>query len=145
MGNRIVSFVDDCFYMFRLLYLTFFNEFRGTSSQQKSATHFDCFVINKLRLVVWLVFQQIVEYVFIFVCRGCYRGTSFWNTRIHSYGNSCHRWLVGIGIAFSKYIKQNQLPMRRSTVCKRCYTINIMLMKHMTLFSLKQLTVYQDS
>jgi hypothetical protein len=55
--------------------------------------------------------------------------------------------LVGIGIAFSKYIKQNQVPAadERSTVLQRCYTINIMLMKHMTLFSLKQLTVYQDS
>jgi NADH-quinone oxidoreductase subunit L len=28
-----LSFVDDCFYMFRLLYLTFFNEFRGTAEQ----------------------------------------------------------------------------------------------------------------
>jgi NADH-quinone oxidoreductase subunit L len=42
-----------------------------------------------------------------------------WNTRIHSYGNSCIGGLVGIGIAFSKYIKQNQVPAadaERSTV-----------------------------
>jgi hypothetical protein len=54
--------------------------------------------------------------------------------------------LVGIGIAFSKYIKQNQVPAadEEINVLQRCYTINIMLMKHMT-FSLKQLTVYQDS
>jgi NADH-quinone oxidoreductase subunit L len=38
MGNRIVGFVDDCFYMFRLLYLTFFNEFRGTAEQKSSLT-----------------------------------------------------------------------------------------------------------
>jgi lysylphosphatidylglycerol synthetase-like protein (DUF2156 family) len=37
------------------------------------------------------------------------------------------------------------LQMQRSTVLQKYFTINIMLMKHMTLFSLKQLTVYQFS
>jgi NADH-quinone oxidoreductase subunit L len=38
--------------------------------------------------------------------------------RIHSYGNSCHRWISRNRIAFSKYIKQNQVPAadERSTV-----------------------------
>jgi hypothetical protein len=55
--------------------------------------------------------------------------------------------LVGIGIAFSKYIKQNQVPAADAEIngFAKVFTINIMLMKHMTLFSLKQLTVYQDS
>jgi hypothetical protein len=54
--------------------------------------------------------------------------------------------LVGIGIAFSKYIKQNQVPAADAEIngFAKVFTIN-MLMKHMTLFSLKQLTVYQDS
>jgi hypothetical protein len=54
--------------------------------------------------------------------------------------------LVGIGIAFSKYIKQNQVPADAEiNGFAKVFTINTMLMKHMTLFSLKQLTVYQDS
>jgi hypothetical protein len=48
--------------------------------------------------------------------------------------------LVGIGIAFSKYIKQNQVPAADAEIngFAKVFTINIMLMKHMTLFSLKQ-------
>jgi hypothetical protein len=65
--------------------------------------------------------------------------------RIHSYGN-CNRWISRNRIAFSKYIKQNQVPADAEiNGFAKVFTINIMLMKHMTLFSLKQLTVYQDS
>jgi hypothetical protein len=64
----------------------------------------------------------------------------------YTYGNSCNRWISRNRIAFSKYIKQNQVPAADAEIngFAKVFTINIMLM-HMTLFSLKQLTVYQDS
>jgi NADH-quinone oxidoreductase subunit L len=42
--------------------------------------------------------------------------------------------LVGIGIAYAKYIKQNQVPDEDAAITgfTKCYTINTMLMKSMT-------------
>jgi NADH-quinone oxidoreductase subunit L len=51
------------FYMFRLLYLTFFKEFRGTAEQKsftwKSNTnHFPQLFCNIGNIMDWLVYQQ---------------------------------------------------------------------------------------
>jgi hypothetical protein len=39
---------------------------------------------------------------------------------------------VGIGIAYAKYIKQNQVLKMLQLDLQKCYTINTMLMKSMT-------------
>ena len=108
------------FYMFRLLYLTFFNDFRGTT-EQKSHLHespalitFPLIILAILAAVgglisfptnSWLsgylapLFKEVVT-----------EGHHFGAQEYMLMAIAVIGGLIGIGIAFSKYIKQNQVP-----------------------------------
>jgi NADH-quinone oxidoreductase subunit L len=104
--------------MFRLLYLTFFNEFRGQQNKKVTYTKsgintFPLIVLAILAAIGGLIgFQQIVL--------STYLSPLFAEvaTEEHHFGTQEYilmaiaviGGLVGIGIAFSKYIKQNQVP-----------------------------------
>ncbi|MEZ7499624.1 NADH-quinone oxidoreductase subunit L [Flavobacterium sp. Arc3] len=124
--NKILWFIASlaslmtAFYMFRLLYLTFFKEFRGTA-EQKSHLHESPALIT-FPLIVLAILATIGGLISL--------PTNSWlneylaplftkvATEEHHFGTSEYMLmlvaviggLVGIGIAYAKYIKQNQVP-----------------------------------
>jgi NADH-quinone oxidoreductase subunit L len=124
--NKILWFIASlaslmtAFYMFRLLYLTFFKEFRGTP-EQKNHLHespalitFPLIVLSILATLGGLISLPSNSWL------NHYLAPLF--TKVakqeHHFGTSEYLLmlvaviggLVGIGIAYSKYIKQNQVP-----------------------------------
>ncbi|SDW02042.1 NADH-quinone oxidoreductase subunit L [Flavobacterium degerlachei] len=124
--NKILWFIASlaslmtAFYMFRLLYLTFFKEFRGTA-EQKSHLHESPTLIT-FPLIVLAILATLGGLISL--------PTNSWlneylaplftkvATEEHHFGTSEYMLmlvaviggLVGIGIAYSKYIKQNLVP-----------------------------------
>jgi NADH-quinone oxidoreductase subunit L len=124
--NKILWFIASlaslmtAFYMFRLLYLTFFKEFRGTA-EQKSHLHESPALIT-FPLIVLAILATLGGLISL--------PTNSWlneylaplftkvATEKHHFGTSEYLLmlvaviggLVGIGIAYAKYIKQNQVP-----------------------------------
>jgi NADH-quinone oxidoreductase subunit L len=124
--NKILWFIASlaslmtAFYMFRLLYLTFFKEFRGTA-EQKAHLHESPALIT-FPLIVLAVLATLGGLISL--------PTNSWlneylaplftkvATEEHHFGTSEYLLmlvavlggLVGIGIAYAKYIKQNQVP-----------------------------------
>lgn len=114
-----VASIMTAFYMFRLMYLTFFKEFRGTE-HQKSHLHESPKLIT-LPLVIlailatfgglinfpgsnWL--NHYLEPIITKVGHEASLGT----TEYVLMGIALIGAIVGIGIAFTKYIKQSQVP-----------------------------------
>ena len=114
-----IASIMTAFYMFRLMYLTFFKEFRGTE-HQKSHLHESPKLIT-LPLVIlailatfgglinfpgsnWL--NHYLEPIITKVAHEASLGT----TEYMLMGIALVGAIVGIGIAFAKYIKQNQVP-----------------------------------
>jgi len=124
--NKILWFIASlaslmtAFYMFRLLYLTFFKEFRGTA-EQKSHLHESPTLIT-FPLIVLAILATLGGLISL--------PTNSWlnnylaplftkvATEQHHFGTTEYALmfiaviggLVGIGIAYAKYIKQNQVP-----------------------------------
>jgi NADH-quinone oxidoreductase subunit L len=124
--NKILWFIASlaslmtAFYMFRLLYLTFFKEFRGTA-EQKNHLHESPTLIT-FPLIVLAILATLGGLISL--------PTNSWlneylaplftkvATEEHHFGTSEYMLmlvaviggLVGIGIAYSKYIKQNLVP-----------------------------------
>jgi NADH-quinone oxidoreductase subunit L len=124
--NKILWFIASlaslmtAFYMFRLLYLTFFKEFRGTV-EQKSHLHESPALIT-FPLIVLAILATLGGLISL--------PTNSWlneylsplfpkvATAEHHFGTSEYMLmlvaviggLVGIAIAYSKYIKQSQVP-----------------------------------
>jgi NADH-quinone oxidoreductase subunit L len=124
--NKILWFIASlaslmtAFYMFRLLYLTFFKEFRGTL-EQKNHLHespalitFPLIVLSILATLGGLIslpsnswLNHYLAPLFTKVAKEeHYFGTSEYLLMLVAVIGG----LVGIGIAYSKYIKQNQVP-----------------------------------
>ena len=124
--NKILWFIASlaslmtAFYMFRLLYLTFFKEFRGTA-EQKNHLHESPALIT-FPLIVLAILATLGGLISL--------PTNSWlneylaplftkvATEEHHFGTSEYLLmlvaviggLIGIGIAYAKYIKQNELP-----------------------------------
>ncbi len=115
-----VASILTAFYMFRLMYLTFFKEFRGTE-KQKSHLHESPALIT-FPLIILAILAAIGGIISL-------PGNSWLNHYLtpilpklgeehHVLGNTDYMLmgiatigaLVGIFIAFTKYIKQNQVP-----------------------------------
>jgi len=124
--NKILWFIASlaslmtAFYMFRLLYLTFFNDFRGTA-EQKSHLHespslitFPLIVLAILATIGGLIslptnswLNEYLAPLFTKVAREEHHfGTSEYMLMLIAVIGG----LVGIGIAYAKYIKQNLVP-----------------------------------
>ncbi|HLA56824.1 MAG TPA: NADH-quinone oxidoreductase subunit L [Flavobacterium sp.] len=119
-GIASLASIMTAFYMFRLLYLTFFKNFRGTE-EQKHHLHespglitFPLIVLAILATVggaislpgnSWL--NGYLEPVFTKVSHEAHH---FGNTEYMLMGIAVIGGLIGIGIAYMKYIKQSQVP-----------------------------------
>tara|TARA_R110000868_G_scaffold113520_1_gene304572 strand:+ start:335 stop:2218 length:1884 start_codon:yes stop_codon:yes gene_type:complete len=130
--NKILWFIASlaslmtAFYMFRLLYLTFFNDFRGTA-EQKSHLHESPSLIT-FPLIVLAILATIGGLISL--------PTNSWlneylaplftkvATEEHHFGTSEYTLmliaviggLVGIGIAYAKYIQKNSVPEEDSQI-----------------------------
>jgi NADH-quinone oxidoreductase subunit L len=124
--NKILWFIASlaslmtAFYMFRLLYLTFFKEFRGTA-EQKSHLHESPALIT-FPLIVLAILATLGGLISLPTNSWLNEYLSPLFTKVatteHHFGTSEYMLmlvaviggLVGIAIAYSKYIKQSQVP-----------------------------------
>ena len=115
-----IASIMTAFYMFRLMYLTFFNSFRGTE-EQKHHLHESPSLIT-IPLIVLAILATIggainlpgsmwlnhyLEPIFATVS---HEEHVLGNTEYMLMGIALAGALLGIGLAFSKYIKQNVVP-----------------------------------
>jgi NADH-quinone oxidoreductase subunit L len=115
-----IASIMTAFYMFRLMYLTFFKEFRGTE-KQKSHLHESPSLITIPLIILailaafgglislpgnsWL--NHYLEPIFTKISHEAHHlgSTEYILMAVATIGA-----LIGIGIAYSKYIKQSQVP-----------------------------------
>lgn len=124
--NKVLWFIASlaslltAFYMFRLLYLTFFKEFRGTA-EQKSHLHespalitFPLIVLAILATVGGLISlptnSWLNGYLSPLFSKAEHEAHHFGTTEYSLMAIAVIAGFVGIGVAYAKYIKQNQLP-----------------------------------
>lgn len=114
------------FYMFRLLYLTFFNDFRGTA-EQKSHLHespslitFPLIVLAILATIGGLISlptnSWLNEYLAPLFTKASHEAHHFGTTEYTLMAVAVLGGLIGIGIAYAKYIKQNIVPEEDSQI-----------------------------
>ncbi|WP_367773065.1 NADH-quinone oxidoreductase subunit L [Flavobacterium sp. WC2421] len=130
--NKILWFIASlaslmtAFYMFRLLYLTFFNDFRGTA-EQKSHLHespslitFPLIVLAILATIGGLISlptnSWLNEYLAPLFTKVATEEHHFGTTEYTLMLIAVIGGLVGIGIAYAKYIKQNSVPEEDSQI-----------------------------
>lgn len=124
--NKVLWFIASlaslmtAFYMFRLLYLTFFKEFRGTA-EQKSHLHESPSLITfpLIVLAILVTIGGLISLPTNSWLNG-YLAPLFTKTtnEAHHFGTTEYALMavaviggiVGIAIAYAKYIKQNQIP-----------------------------------
>lgn len=112
--------IMTAFYMFRLLYLTFFKEFRGTEAQKHhlhespSLITFPLIVLAILAAIGGLISlpgnSWLHEYLAPVLPAVANEEHAFGTTEYMLMIVAVIGGLIGIGIAFAKYIKQNQVP-----------------------------------
>jgi NADH-quinone oxidoreductase subunit L len=114
-----VASILTAFYMFRLMYLTFFKEFRGTEEQihhlheSPGLITFPLIVLGTLAAVGGLInlpgSTWLHHYLSPLFSKTAEEHT-FGSTEYMLMGIALVGAFVGIGIAYSKYIKQNNVP-----------------------------------
>jgi NADH-quinone oxidoreductase subunit L len=115
-----IASIFTAFYMFRLMFLTFFNDFRGTDSQ-KSHLHespalitFPLIVLAILATIGGLISlpgnSWLNHYLMPFFAKEGHAGHVLGTTEYILMGIATVGALVGIAVAYAKYIKQNQVP-----------------------------------
>jgi NADH-quinone oxidoreductase subunit L len=114
-----VASILTAFYMFRLMYLTFFKEFRGTE-EQKHHLHespglitFPLIVLGTLAAVGGLINLPGSTWLHHYLSPLFSKTAeehAFGSTEYMLMGIALVGAFVGIGIAYSKYIKQNNVP-----------------------------------
>lgn len=114
-----IASILTAFYMFRLMYLTFFKEFRGTE-EQKHHLHespalitFPLIVLGILAAVGGLINLPGSTWLHHYLAplfAASSEEHAFGSTEYMLMGIALAGALVGIGIAYSKYIKQNNVP-----------------------------------
>lgn len=115
-----VASILTAFYMFRLMFLTFFKEFRGTA-EQKHHLHespalitFPLIVLGILAAIGGIIslpgHSWLNEYLTPVLPKLAHAAHHLGTTEYMLMGIAVIGGLIGIGIAYSKYIKQNQVP-----------------------------------
>ncbi|RTY89327.1 NADH-quinone oxidoreductase subunit L [Flavobacterium sp. GT3R68] len=121
-----IASIMTAFYMFRLLYLTFFKEFRGTE-EQKHHLHespglitFPLIVLAILAAVGGLISlpgnSWLNHYLAPILPEEIHEAHAFGTTEYMLMAIAVVGGLLGIGIAYTKYIKQAQVPNEDSEI-----------------------------
>jgi NADH-quinone oxidoreductase subunit L len=121
-----IASIMTAFYMFRLMYLTFFKTFRGTE-EQKHHVHESPPLIT-FPLVILAILASIGgainlpgsnwlnHYLEPLFSKASHETHVLGNTEYMLMGIATIGALIGIGIAFTKYIKQNVVPNQDSEI-----------------------------
>ena len=115
-----VASIMTAFYMFRLMFLTFFQEFRGTEEQKHhlhespSLITFPLIVLAILATIGGVISlpgnSWLNEYLIPILPKLAAAEHHLGTTEYMLMGVAVIGGLIGIGIAFAKYIKQNSVP-----------------------------------
>ncbi|MES2545570.1 MAG: NADH-quinone oxidoreductase subunit L [Bacteroidota bacterium] len=121
-----IASILTAFYMFRLMFLTFFNNFRGTEEQKHhlhespSLITFPLIVLAFLAAIGGLISlpgnSWLNEYLAPIFAKASHEAHHLGTTEYMLMAIATAGALLGIGIAYSKYIKQNQLPANDSEI-----------------------------
>ncbi len=121
-----IASIMTAFYMFRLMYLTFFKDFRGTEKQKDhlhespSLITFPLVVLAFLAAIGGLIslpgnswLNHYLEPLFV---KTSHEGHHLGQTEYLLMGIATIGALLGIGIAYSKYIRQSQVPVEDNEI-----------------------------
>jgi len=115
-----IASIMTAFYMFRLIYLTFFNSFRGTEEQKHHLHESPSLITVPLIILAILSFfggiislpgnSWLNEYLAPLFSKVAHEEHPFGNTEYMLMAIATIGALIGIGIAYKKYLKNNTIP-----------------------------------
>ena len=115
-----IASILTAFYMFRLIYLTFFNSFRGTEEQKNHLHESPSLITFPLIILAILSFfggiislpghSWLNEYLSPLFSKGTQEEHSFGTTEYVLMAIATIGAIIGIGIAYKKYLKDNTIP-----------------------------------
>ena len=115
-----IASIMTAFYMFRLIYLTFFNSFRGTEEQKYHLHESPSLITLPLIILAILSFfggiislpghSWLNEYLSPLFSKATHEAHSLGSTEYMLMAIATVGALIGIGIAYKKYLKDNTIP-----------------------------------
>ncbi|MBP6758087.1 MAG: NADH-quinone oxidoreductase subunit L [Flavobacterium sp.] len=115
-----IASIMTAFYMFRLIYLTFFNSFRGTEEQKHHLHESPSLITVPLIILAILSFfggiislpghSWLNEYLAPLFSKVAHEEHTLGNTEYMLMAIATIGAVVGIGIAYKKYLKDNTIP-----------------------------------
>nr|WP_315148515.1 NADH-quinone oxidoreductase subunit L [uncultured Flavobacterium sp.] len=115
-----IASIMTAFYMFRLIYLTFFNSFRGTEEQKYHLHESPSLITFPLIILAILSFfggiislpghSWLNEYLSPLFSKATHEAHSLGSTEYMLMAIATVGALIGIGIAYKKYLKDNTIP-----------------------------------
>jgi NADH-quinone oxidoreductase subunit L len=115
-----IASIMTAFYMFRLIYLTFFNSFRGTEEQKHHLHESPSLITLPLIILAILSFfggiislpghSWLNEYLAPLFAKGTHEEHTFGTTEYMLMAIATIGAIIGIAIAYKKYLKDNTIP-----------------------------------
>ncbi|TRX30047.1 NADH-quinone oxidoreductase subunit L [Flavobacterium franklandianum] len=115
-----IASIMTAFYMFRLIYLTFFNSFRGTEEQKNHLHESPRLITLPLIILAILSFfggiislpghSWLNEYLSPLFSKASHEAHSLGSTEYMLMAIATIGAIIGIGIAYKKYLKDNTIP-----------------------------------
>ncbi|MBA4276252.1 NADH-quinone oxidoreductase subunit L, partial [Flavobacterium sp.] len=115
-----IASIMTAFYMFRLIYLTFFNSFRGTEEQKHHLHESPSLITVPLIILAILSFfggiislpghSWLNEYLSPLFSKVAHEAHTLGTTEYMLMAIATIGALIGIGIAYKKYLKDNSIP-----------------------------------
>jgi NADH-quinone oxidoreductase subunit L len=121
-----IASIMTAFYMFRLMYLTFFKDFRGTEEQKHHLHESPSLITMPLVILAFLAAiggvinlpgsTWLNHYLAPVLSKTGHEAHHLGSTEYMLMGIALVGAFIGIGIAYSKYIKQSQVPSEDSEI-----------------------------
>ena len=121
-----IASIMTAFYMFRLIYLTFFNSFRGTEEQKHHLHESPSLITLPLIILAILSFfggiislpghSWLNEYLSPLFSKAAHEAHVLGTTEYMLMAIATIGALIGIGIAYKKYLKDNSIPSEDSEI-----------------------------
>jgi NADH-quinone oxidoreductase subunit L len=115
-----IASIMTAFYMFRLIYLTFFNSFRGTEEQKHHLHESTSLITLPLIILAILSFiggiislpghSWLNEYLSPLFSKAAHEAHTLGTTEYILMAIATIGAIIGIGIAYKKYLKDNSIP-----------------------------------
>jgi NADH-quinone oxidoreductase subunit L len=115
-----IASIMTAFYMFRLIYLTFFNSFRGTEEQKHHLHESPSLITLPLIILAILSFfggiislpghSWLNEYLSPLFSKAAHEAHTLGSTEYMLMAIATIGAIIGIGIAYKKYLKDNTIP-----------------------------------